>query len=239
MIERPQSVSPSSPSSQSTGRFSLFGGTKEEREEKQARLMAHRAVQTAQMTQRISLIGRRDVLAYFDSARSLGTMVFNDPVPVTINAVFCVSAGTLTYFMDGGGTLTDTGGQCGPLIHFFVISLIGISYILLGLLSFVAMGYRVVLDISVPFVALIGILAAYCVSWVFFGLSIAITWMKDFFSGGPDASSTTIKCFTNQMLLSCASASRCVSPLSCNFSTTHSPTPFLPSPLFQILLCLR
>lgn len=165
------------------------------------RKKADKLARSLQASQRNTLIARRDVLNYFDHARSLGTLVFVDTVPLCMNAVLCVTVGTLALFMDGGGTLNDSGGSCGGLVHYYVLCLMGVSYVLLGLMSFVAMGYRVVLDISAPFFALVCILVAYCATWFFFGLPAFFTWFAVLVSPNPDPASSTMTCLANSKLM--------------------------------------
>ena len=193
---------PSSPDNPPSSPKSWFGSrSAAEVAAQRDRKKADKLARTLQASQRNTLIARRDVLNYFDHARSLGTLVFVDTVPLCMNAVLCVTVGTLALFMDGGGTLNDSGGSCGSLVHFYVLCLMGMSYILLGLMSFVAMGYRVVLDVSAPFFALVCILVGYCATWFFFGLPAFLVWFSVLVSPNPDPKSSTMTCLANSKLM--------------------------------------
>lgn len=156
-----------------------------------------RAAAAAQRVERAALIARRDVLAYFDTLLLLGPFVYIDTVPPAMNAVLTVTVGSIALFMDGGGTLADSGGACGGTLHFFVLALIAASFALLGLLSYVIMGYRVSIDINMPFQALVGIVSALGVIWFFFGLPVFLVWVVQLVT----AAGAMPPCFRLQPLL--------------------------------------
>jgi hypothetical protein len=123
--------------------------------------------------------------------------VYIDTVPPAMNAVLTVTVGSIALFMDGGGTLADSGGACGGTLHFFVLALIAASFALLGLLSYVIMGYRVSIDINMPFQALVGIVSALGVIWFFFGLPVFLVWVVQLVT----AAGAMPPCFRLQPLL--------------------------------------
>jgi hypothetical protein len=101
--------------------------------------------------------------------------------------------GTSALFMDGGGDLSSyssgaAGGACGVALHLFVALLIAVSYALLGLMSYVLMGFRVTIDINLPFQALVVIVGALGALWVFYGLlgvlPTVAAWLQQVAGGG-------------------------------------------------------
>ncbi len=142
------------------------------------------------------MVSRRDVLSYFDTLYRLGPFVYLDTVPAVLNALLTVSVGTLALFLDGGAMLGDSGGACGITLHYFVLCLMGLAYALLGLLTYVLMGYRVTLDISLPFQALVVLLGALGASWFFFGLPVLLQWIQQ--SSAPGG---TLPCLAGAPLL--------------------------------------
>ncbi len=163
------------------------------RAEKKERI---RAAAAAQRVERAALVARRDVLAYFDTLRRLGPFIYLDTVPAVMNAMLTVTVGTLALFMDGGGSLSDTGGACGLTLHFFVLCLIGAAYALLGLMSYVIMGYRVTIDIGLPFQALVAVLCGQGAVWFFFGLPVFYVWVLQSSAAGGN-----LPCLQQQPLL--------------------------------------
>ena len=169
---------PSSPAASKRSWISSWTTTDPEELRKRAELKERiRAAAEAQRVERVALIARRDVLSYFETLRVMGPFLFLDTVPTLLNAVFTVSIGTLALFLDGGVSLSNTGGSCGALVHFFVLGLIGVSYLLLGLLTYVLMGYRVTVDITLPFTGVVVLVSSMGAVWVSFGIPIFLAWM--------------------------------------------------------------
>ena len=194
----PPPTSPRSAASAGSASRSWFGSADPEELRARAEHAERvRAAAAAQRVERAALIARRDVLAYFDTLLLLGPFVYIDTVPPAMIAVLTVTVGSVALFMDGGGTLTDSGGACGGTLHFFVLALIGASFALLGLLSYVIMGYRVSIDINMPFQALVGIMSALGAIWFFFGLPVFLVWVVQLVT----AAGALPPCFRLQPLL--------------------------------------
>ena len=156
------------------------------RAEKQERI---RAAAAAQSVERAALVARRDVLAYFDALHRLGPLIYLDTLPAVLNAALTVTVGAVALFLDGGGALADYaaaggGGACGLLLHTFVALLIAAAYALLGLMTYVTAGYRVTLDISLPFQALVVVLSGTGAVWVLFGFPVLVQWAQAALGGG-------------------------------------------------------
>lgn len=152
---------------------------------KAARSAEIKQVKAAQRKERVALISRRDLLAYYDTARVVGPLVFVDTAPLVYNAVFVATAGNVVTFADGGlrcvFPVLAAGSpsikypcDCGGGLHLYLQGLVGISYVLLMYMTSLALGGQVTAHVNRPFIFLSLALGGLLVWGFFFGVPVLL-----------------------------------------------------------------
>ena len=152
---------------------------------KAARSAEIKQVKAVQRKERVALISRRDLLAYYDTARVVGPLLFVDTAPLVYNAAFVATAGNVVTFEDGGlrcvFPVLAAGSpsikypcDCGGGVHLYLQGLVGISYVLLMYMTSLALGGQVTAHVNRPFIFLSLTLGGLLVWGFFFGVPVLL-----------------------------------------------------------------